>query len=320
MSPSKTAAAAAPVSDPVADEIAADAPPGPVASMTGFARDEGTAAGHAFAWEARSVNGKQLDVRARIGSGLDRLEPSVRQAAAARFKRGNLSLTLTLARTEAVGRYRINRELLDQVMALARELEDYGAARPRLDSLLSIRGVIEAVEDLDDGAEAALEAAVVGSLERVLDALVVARAEEGARLAGVLAGLLDRIEALVAEASATAAAQPDALRARLREQLAELTEGLPGVSEDRLAQEAAILVAKSDVREELDRLTAHIAQARGMLARGGAMGRRLDFLCQEFNREANTLCSKSADVTLTRIGLDLKAVIDQFREQVANIE
>jgi uncharacterized protein (TIGR00255 family) len=293
---------------------------GAVTSMTGFARDSGTEAGHAWTWEARSVNGKQLDVRPRLANGFEKLEPEIRRAVGERFRRGNVSLTLSVQRTESAGRYRLNRELLDQVLAVSRELDDYGAARPRLDALLAVRGVIEPVEDLDEAAEQRLGAAVAASAARALDALAAARAEEGARLTVVLTGLLDRIETLVAEAAATAAAQPDALRARLRQQLDELTAALPAVSEDRLAQEAALLVAKADIREELDRLTAHIAQAREMLAAGGAIGRRLDFLCQEFNREANTLCSKSADVGLTRLGLDLKATIEQLREQVQNIE
>lgn len=312
----KPSAAAAPSAND-GDSNGAD---GTIASMTGFARDEGAEAGHAWTWEVRSVNGKQLDVRPRLANGFERLDPEVRRAVANRFKRGNISMTLSVQRVEATGRYRLNRDLLDQVMAISRELDDYGAARPRLDSLLAVRGVIEAVEDLEEAAEARLIEAIGASADRALDALVVARAEEGARLATILTGLLDRIEALVRDAAGTAAAQPDALRARLRQQLDELTESLPAVSEDRLAQEAALLIAKADIREELDRLAAHIDQARGMLAKGGAMGRRLDFLCQEFNREANTLCSKSADVTLTRIGLELKAVIEQFREQVQNIE
>ncbi|MEQ8967053.1 MAG: YicC/YloC family endoribonuclease [Azospirillaceae bacterium] len=289
-------------------------------SMTGFARDTGEAAGFTWVWEARSVNGKQLDVRPRLPSGMERLEPTVRAEAQARFKRGNVSLGLSLGRAEAVPRLRLNREVVDQVMALAREIEGIGAAPPRLDSLLSVRGVIESVDTLDETDQEALDAAILASLGRALDALARARLEEGARLAGVLGGAIDRIEALVADARASAEAQPEALRERLRQQVAEILEARAGLPEDRLAQEVAVLVAKADVREELDRLDAHIEQARGLLTEGGPVGRRLDFLCQEFNREANTLCSKAAEVALTRVGLDLKAVIDQFREQIQNIE
>jgi len=295
-------------------------PAGGLVSMTGFARDADEAAGFSWAWEVRSVNGKQLDVRPRLPSGLDRLEPAVRAEAQSRFARGNLTLGLSLTRAETTPRLRLNRDVVDQVMALARDLEGIGAAPPRLDALLSVRGVIEAVDTLDETDQDDLDAGILASLARALDALARARAEEGARLAGVLGDAVDRIEALVADARASAAAQPEALRARLRQQVAEILEARSGLPEERLAQEVALLVAKADVREELDRLDAHIEQARGLLAEGGAVGRRLDFLCQEFNREANTLCSKAADVTLTRIGLDLKAVIDQFREQIQNIE
>ena len=303
---------------PASEKPAKSAPP--LASMTGFARSEGDLGAYAWAWEARSVNAKTLDVRSRIAGGFDRLEPAARGAAAERFKRGNVSLTMTLKTADRLPRMRINRELLDDLIALADELEEAGAARPRLDALLSMRGVIEPVEEEDETERAAAEAAMLDSLGEVLDRLATARAEEGARLAPVMSGHLDRIESLVADAKSCAAAQPEALTERLRSQVAELLDASPGLPEERLAQEAALLVAKADIREELDRLEAHIEQARGLLADGAAVGRRLDFLCQEFNREANTLCSKAADVELTRIGLDLKAVIEQFREQVQNIE
>ncbi len=303
---------------PASEKPAKSAPP--LASMTGFARSEGDLGAYAWAWEARSVNAKSLDVRSRIAGGFDRLEPAARGAAAERFKRGNVSLTMTLKTADRLPRMRINRELLDELIALAGELEEAGAARPRLDALLSMRGVIEPVEEEDETERAAAEAAMLDSLGEVLDRLATARAEEGARLAPVMSGHLDRIESLVADAKSCAAAQPEALTERLRSQVAELLDAAPGLPEERLAQEAALLVAKADIREELDRLAAHIEQARGLLADGAAVGRRLDFLCQEFNREANTLCSKAADVELTRIGLDLKAVIEQFREQVQNIE
>ena len=292
----------------------------PVASMTGFARSEGDFGPYGWAWEARSVNAKSLDVRSRLPAGFDRLEPAARAAAAERFKRGNISLTLSLKTSERPPKMRVNRELLDDLVALAGEFEEAGAARPRLDALLAVRGVIETVEDEDEAERAGAEAAMLEGLGAVLDRLAAARREEGARLAPAMIGHLDRIETLVAAAKASAAARPEALTERLRTQVAELLQASPALPEDRLAQEAALLVAKADIREEIDRLEAHIGQARGLMSGGEAVGRRLDFLCQEFNREANTLCSKASDVELTRIGLDLKAVIEQFREQVQNIE
>ncbi|MGP1395178.1 MAG: YicC/YloC family endoribonuclease [Inquilinaceae bacterium] len=288
--------------------------------MTGFGRAETAHLSYAWSWEGRSVNGKSLDIRCRLPAGFEALEPVARAAAGDRFKRGNIALTLTATRTESATRLRLNRDLVDEVLALAREIEDAGGARPRLDSLLAIKGVVEPVEEEDPAEHAAVVAAMTASLTDMLDRLATARAEEGRRLEPVLTRLMGDIEGLVAAAASSAAAGPEALRVRLRAQLAELLEAAPPLPEDRLAQEAALLIGKADVREELDRLTAHIAQARDLLTDGGAVGRRLDFLCQEFNREANTLCSKSADVALTRIGLDLKAVIEQFREQIQNIE
>ncbi len=290
-----------------------------VASMTGFARADAGHGPQAWTWEARSVNSRSLDVRCRLPAGLDRLDSTVRAEAGRRFKRGNVSVTLAMARAEPVSRLRINRDLLDQVLAVSRELAAAGAAPPRLDALLAVRGVIEPVEE-EQAEQEQLDAALLCSLGTMLDSLALARAEEGARLAAVLRDQLDRIATLTQAAAATAAAQPEALKARLRHLVAELLEAAPALPEERLAQEAALLVGKADVREELDRLSAHVAQARGLLAEGVAIGRRLDFLCQELNREANTLCSKAADVELTRIGLDLKATIEQFREQVQNIE
>lgn len=295
-----------------------------IASMTGFARADGATEAASWTVEVKSVNGKSLDVRCRFPSGLDAVEAFARAEAAKVLKRGNVNIGLSLARTARQSPLRLNRELLAQVIELAREIEGAGAERPRIDALLSVRGIIDTAEDESgEGAEeerAALEAALTRSVAEVLGKLAQARLEEGAHLAAVLSGHLDTIASLTEAAARTASLQPEALRAKLRAQLAQLLDAVPSLPEERLAQEAALLVAKADVREELDRLRAHISQARGLLAEGGAVGRRLDFLCQEFNREANTLCSKSADVELTRIGLDLKATIEQFREQVQNIE
>jgi len=296
--------------------------------MTGFARAEGVDAadlhpGLHWAWEVKSVNGRNLEVRCRLPPGFEILESAGRAAVAERLKRGNVALTLTLARGGEPPRARINRELLDQLMALAAEYAAKGKAEPpRLDSLLAVRGVVEVVEEAEPSEEqrAVRLARMNETLARALAALAAMRHEEGGRLATLVGQHLDAIEELRQRAAATAAAQPAALKARLKQQVEVLLEASPALPEERLAHEAALLVTKADVREELDRLAAHVAAARKLLAEGGAVGRKFDFLCQEFNREANTLCSKSADVELTTIGLDLKAAIDQLREQVQNIE
>ena len=291
-----------------------------VASMTGFARTQGEAPGISWVWEVKSVNGRALDLRLRLAPGFDALEPKLRAAVAQRFRRGNISANLSVARIAAPV-LRINRAALGQLVALINELTgEVEAAPPRLDGLLALRGVVETVEDED---EAVLEErcrAVLAGWTQALDRLAEARAEEGARIAALLRHQLDETATLAAAAEARAVAQPAALRERLRTVLAGLADLAPSVSEERVAQEVALLVARSDIREELERLRAHLEQAGELLEQGEAVGRRLDFLCQELNREANTLCSKSADIELTRTGLALKAVIEQFREQVQNIE
>ncbi|HEY0522055.1 MAG TPA: YicC/YloC family endoribonuclease [Stellaceae bacterium] len=296
----------------------------PVVSMTGFARAEGQQGAASWAWEVKSVNGKSLDLRFRLAPGFEALEVPVRTSLAERLRRGNVSVSLAVTRQAAgaQAQLRVNRELLAQVVALAREIAaELDAAPPRVDGLLGIRGVLEAgsEEETPEQRERFLET-VLASWNETLDALLRARAEEGARLHEVLSTRIDEIAALVGEAEGSAAAQPGAIQARLRTLVAALLEAGAPVPEERLAQEAALLVGRADVREEIDRLTAHVAAARALLAEAAPVGRRLDFLCQEFNREANTLCSKSADLDLTRIGLALKAVIEQFREQVQNIE
>ncbi len=291
-----------------------------IASMTGFARVDGRADGYSWTFEAKSVNGRNLDLRVRTPSGFDAVEAAVRAEAPKWLARGNVGVNLTVTRAAAVAQVRINRELLDQVIAIAREIEGAGAAPPRIDSLLTVRGIIETVEEDETEARDRLDGALKADLERLFEALASARRAEGARLLVVLMGHLDHIADLIARAGACASAQPDALRERLRSQVLALLDAAPALPEERLAQEAALLIAKADVREELDRLTAHVQAARDLLDEGGAIGRRFDFLCQEFNREANTLCSKSAEVELTRIGLALKAAIEQLREQVQNIE
>lgn len=293
-----------------------------VHSMTGFARQEGSDDNVAWAWEVKTVNGRSLDVRSRLPSGYEALDPIVRKAVAAVCHRGNTQVNLVVKRSEAAQAWQLNEDLLQQVLEVMEGLRArLDAAPPRLDGLLALRGVLEPVEEEEspDQRDARLRR-IEGDLHQALKALVGMRSDEGTRLAELVQGHLASIETLCAAAADCAATQPDALRRRLREQLDLLLAETSGIAEDRLAQEAAILVSKADVREELDRLAAHIEAARDLLRQGGAIGRKLDFLCQEFNREANTLCSKSADVELTRIGLDLKSAIEQLREQVQNIE
>jgi uncharacterized protein (TIGR00255 family) len=288
--------------------------------MTGFARAEGSELGISWAWEIRSVNGKSLDLRLRLAPGFDALEPQLRALLAPRFRRGNLSAHLTVTRT-APAAVRINRETLAQLVALMNDLAgEIEAAPPRIDGLLALRGVVEMVEDESEGVLEERRRAVIESWAIALNALAEARQEEGARLAVVLSGQLAEMLALVEAAAASAAAQPAAIRDRLQTMLASFADLVPGLPEERVAQEMALLVARSDIREEIERLRAHIEQANDLLQQREAVGRRLDFLCQELNREANTLCSKSADLELTRVGLSLKAVVEQFREQVQNIE
>ena len=292
-----------------------------MASMTGFARVQGEANGISWVWEIKSVNGRALDLRLRLGAGFDRLEPELRAGLAQRFHRGNFSANLAVTRT-APPVLRINREALAQLVALIDELTgEIEAAPPRLDGLLALRGVVETVEDEDETVIEARCGEVLRSWLGALDRLAAARAEEGARIGMLLRGQLDEMAALAAAAADCAAAQPAAIRQRLLTVLASLTgAGAAAVPEERVAQEVALLAARADIREEIERLRAHAEQAGELLDEGEAVGRRLDFLCQELNREANTLCSKSADIELTRAGLALKAVIEQFREQVQNIE
>ncbi len=296
-----------------------------ISSMTGFARSEGQVGAYRWAWEARSVNGKGLDIRLRLTAGMESLEPKVRVVVAKRFRRGNVSVTLQTVHSDVAPKVQINRQLLGEIAAIIEDVSSVIPTEPpRIDGLLGIRGVLEVSEPEESAEErAAREEAILLGLDQALDELAEVRDEEGGRICTVLDAHLDEISALVAQASDCARIQPEALKARLREQVNALLDASPALSEDRLVQEVALLATKADVREELDRLRAHVEAARALLAEDrseGGVGRRLDFLCQEFNRETNTLCSKSVDIELTRIGLELKAVIDRFREQVQNIE
>ncbi|GAB5471332.1 MAG: YicC family protein [Rhodospirillales bacterium] len=291
-----------------------------LSSMTGFARVEGGLADLTWTWEAKSVNGKGLDLRCRLANGLEGLEPALRRAAQERMLRGSLQIVLQLDRQEGESGLRINEALLQRYLAAAQGLVAEGAAPPRADGLLALRGVLEVAEPEPTVAPEARDAALLADAKRLFDALVAARQAEGVSLGAALTGRLDALEAAVLQAAATAEAQPEALRQRLQRQLGELLAAAPPLPEERLAQEAALLAVKGDLREEIERLTAHIAAARALLAEAQGIGRRLDFLCQELNREANTLCSKAQDMALTEIGLTMKSVIDQLREQVQNLE
>ena len=264
----------------------------------------------------RSVNGRGLDVRSRLPAGLDHLDAAIRAAVAKRVTRGNVSVTLTL-NTESGQRPRLNRAVLDDMLAIVRELRDTVDVAPaRLDGILSLRGVL----DIGDAGAPPEDAKLLASLSDALAALGRARGEEGREIERTMVAHLDEIEKLTADAARSAGAQPAAIKAKLEAQIAELIGGQTALTPERLAGEAALLATRADVREELDRLKAHLGAARALLREGGAIGRKLDFLSQEFNREANTLCSKSADIELTRLGLALKASIDRLREQAANIE
>ena len=289
-----------------------------IASMTGFARAAGTTGAVQWAWEVRSVNGRGLDVRIRVPAGYDGLGETARTALQKTLSRGQCQLTLTLTKPEQAARVRINESLLASLaQAVARVPVPEGVAPATMDGLLGVRGVIE-VED-EAGAETETFARdLAEGVVRVVADLVEARRAEGRQLAEVVTAQVDRIAALTQAAEDNPARKPEAVRARLAAAIEAL--GGTNLEPDRLHQEAMLLAGKADVREELDRLHAHVASARELLAAGGAIGRRLDFLAQEFGREANTLCAKANDISLSRIGLDLKAVVEQFREQVQNIE
>ncbi|MBI1329891.1 MAG: YicC family protein [Alphaproteobacteria bacterium] len=291
-------------------------------SMTGFAENHGAQSTLRWRWEVKSVNGKGLDLRLRTPPGFDGIELPARTLAAERFKRGSLQATLTLEPQENARGLRVDPAALAAAIRIAKEIERDANLKPATaDGILALKGVIvqEEAAVADSEERAARDAAILDSLASAFDALRKARKIEGTKLTVVLKDQISEIEKLTQEAGRLAATQPAALRERLTQQIADVIKGT-SVSEERLAQEIALLAAKADVREELDRLAAHVEEARRMIDSGDAIGRKLDFLAQEFNREANTLCSKSSDIALTRTGLALKAAIDQFREQAQNVE
>ena len=289
--------------------------------MTGFSRAEGQGEGYGWAWEAKSVNARGFDLRLRLPPGYEGVEPRARASVRDRFKRGNVTLQLAVTPPPGIGQLRINEAALDQVIALVGDLaKRVDAAPPRLDGLLAVRGVVETVETETPEMREAREAAILETLDTAIAALAAARAREGEQIGLALGGHVARLETLAAAARDHAATQPEALGARLRRQIGDILDATAALSEERLIQEVAVLATKADIREELDRLDAHLATAKELLADKDPVGRRLDFLCQELNREANTLCSKSIDVGLTRIGMDIKVEIERLREQVQNIE
>ncbi len=290
-------------------------------SMTGFARAEGTSGVAHLAVEIKSVNAKGLDLRLRLPPGCDALEAPARQMLTGRFARGTLYATLTVTKPGATPVVTINEEVLSRVLAAAQTIGARLGGAASVDGILATRGVVDLVEPQEsDEEKAAQDAAALGLFTRAADALAKARESEGAALFAILSGKLDEIEARTREAEANPARAPEAIKAKITAQIAELLDNAKGFDPDRLHQEALLLASRADIREELDRLYAHIAQARSLLKSAGGVGRKLDFLAQEFNRETNTLCSKSNDVSLTATGLELKALVEQFREQVQNVE
>ena len=291
-------------------------------SMTGFADAQGALEGARWRWETRSVNGRGLDLRLRLPPGFDSIEPAARVLANERFRRGNIQATLSFDTQESARALKVDPVALAAAVKIAKQIAaETGLPPARVDGILALKGVIAQDDSLalETPARAARDAAILESLAAAFDGLARARATEGGKLCGVIAKLVTEIEQLTEAAGNTAATQPANLREKLLAQVRELIQSRE-LSEDRIAQEAAMLAAKADVREELDRLRAHAQEARALIASNEAVGRKLDFLAQEFNREANTLCSKSSDVALTRIGLALKAAVDQFREQAQNVE
>lgn len=289
--------------------------------MTGFARAEGDHAGQRWIWELKSVNGRGLDLKLRTPPGFDALEPAVRAAASAKFKRGSLQATLSVAReAAATGAVKIDLELAERLIAAGEPFKGR-VAKPRWDGILALRGVLQ-VEDAFEQSEeerAAFEAVLTDGFNTALETLAQARRAEGRTLAAFFGDAADRLDRLIAAARASAATAPAAALERIRQRLEGLAPDLK-LDPQRVAQEAAIVAARADVQEEMERLTAHAAELRSLITKPEPAGRRLDFLSQELTREANTLCSKSSDLELTRIGLDLKTVVDQIKEQAANVE
>jgi len=293
-----------------------------ISSMTGFGQGSGSSGPWTFQWELRSVNGKLLDVRLRLPSGAEAIEPQIKAIAANHLKRGNVQASVQMEREEALATLRVNPEGLAAAIEVARAVErGFGGAPASTDAILGMRGVVEtSTEEIDEAVVAARDAALVAAAEEAFAALAANRRAEGDRLAAVIGAQLDRIDELTEQAKADPSRSPEAIRERLAANIERIMAATQTLDPDRLHAEAMIAAAKADIQEELDRLVAHVEAARELLVADEPVGRKFDFLAQEFNREANTLCSKSTDTSLTRIGLELKTVIDQLREQVQNVE
>jgi uncharacterized protein (TIGR00255 family) len=293
-----------------------------LSSMTGFARSHGTSGPYAFEWELKSVNAKGFDLRMRLPPGWDEIEAPARKRAAEVLSRGTVYANLNVKRAGALSTVRVNEEVLASIVTIAGQLAGrIDAVAPSIDGLLAIKGVIEVVEpESDEEEDKAARLAVAMAFDEALTALNEMRKREGVTLGQILSQRMNEIENLAKQAEAAPGRKPEAIKARLAEQIAALLESSDRFDSDRLNQEALLIAAKADIREELDRIASHISQAREMIGKGGAIGRRLDFLAQEFNREVNTCCSKSNDIELTNTGLAMKNVVEQFREQVQNLE
>jgi uncharacterized protein (TIGR00255 family) len=293
-----------------------------LSSMTGFARSHGASGPYAFEWELKSVNAKGFDLRLRLPPGWDELDAHAKKRAGELLSRGTVYANLNVKRANAASTVRINEDVLNAVVKVAHQLSGkIDAVAPSIDGLLGIKGVIEVVElESDEDEDKAAKAAAAKAFDEALDNLVTMRRREGTSLGQILSQRLDEVEVLAKKAETAPGRKPEAVRARLAEQVAALLETTDRFDADRLAQEALLIAAKADIREELDRIASHLSQARELIGKGGPIGRRLDFLAQEFHREVNTTCSKSNDLELTNTGLEMKSVVEQFREQVQNLE
>ena len=293
-----------------------------LSSMTGFARSHGASGPYAFEWELKSVNAKGFDLRVRLPQGWDELEAHAKKRAGEMLARGTVYANFNLKRSDALSTVRINEEVLTSVLKVATQLAGkIDAVAPSIDGLLAIKGVIEVVEpESNEDEDKAAKLAAAKAFDEALASLVEMRQREGIALGQILSQRMDEIERLAGKAEAAPGRKPEAVRARLAEQVALLLQASDRFDADRLTQEALLIAAKADIREELDRIASHIAQARELIGKGGPIGRKLDFLAQEFHREVNTCCSKSNDVELTNTGLEMKSVVEQFREQVQNLE
>jgi len=293
-----------------------------LSSMTGFARSHGASGPYTFEWELKSVNAKGFDLRLRLPQGWDELEAFAKKRAAEMLSRGTVYANFNVKRADALSTVRINEDVLAAVVKVASSLAGrIDAVAPSIDGLLAIKGVIEVVEpERNEEEDKAATTAAAAAFDEALKSLVAMRRREGEALGQILTQRMDEMETLARKAEAAPGRKPEAVKARLAEQISALLETSDRFDSDRLNQEALLIAAKADIREELDRIASHVAQTREMISKGGAIGRRLDFLAQEFNREVNTCCSKSNDVELTNTGLEMKNVVEQFREQVQNLE